>query len=124
VVIGVLCRNPFGDALQAAVRGETAHGRPLEIRQLRQLSEASSCHIVFISSSEEPRVREIVRALSGQAVLTVSDMDNFAREHGGMVRFVTVENKVTLRIHVERAKAIGLMIDSRLLRMAEIVRDE
>lgn len=124
VVIGVLGKNPFGDALRAAVEGETAHGRRIEIIQLPNPSAASSCHIVFISPSEEPRVREILQTLSGQAVLTVSDIDNFARAHGGMVRFVTLENKINIRIHLDRTKAAGLAINSRLLRMAEIVRDE
>jgi hypothetical protein len=50
-------------------------------------------------------------------------MDDFARGHGGMVRFVTAENRVTLRIHVDRAKEAGLTINSRLLRMVEIVKD-
>lgn len=124
VVIGVLGRNPFGDALRAAVEGETANGRRIEITQLAHPSAASSCHIVFISPSEEPRVREILQTLSGQAVLTVSDIEKFVRAHGGMVRFDTVENKITLIIHADRAKAAGLAINSRLLRMAEIVRDK
>jgi hypothetical protein len=40
-----------------------------------------------------------------------------------MVRFYTEENKVKLRINNETAKAAGLILDSRLLRMADIVEN-
>jgi hypothetical protein len=123
IVIGILGRDPFGDALRIAVRGETAQNRPITLRQLDRTEEAKGCHIVFISQSEAGRVRQITTALAGNSVLTVSDMENFVRVGGGMVRFYNVENKVNLRINNETARAAGLILDSRLLRMAEIIEN-
>jgi hypothetical protein len=124
IIIGVLGKNPFGEALPHAVRGESAQNRPIEIRELRRDDEAQACHIVFISRSEAQRVREITAGFARQSVLTVSDMDGFVISGGGMVQFLTEENNVNLRIHAERAKAGGLVLNSRLLRMAEIVKSE
>ena len=126
IIIGVLGRNPFGDALHLAVRGETAQERPIEILPLRpdEVNRARNCHVLFISKSEAARVKEITSALSGHSVLTVSDMDGFVVSGGGMVRFLTDQNKVTLRINVDTAKAERLVLNSRLLRMAEIVKSE
>ena len=123
ITIGILGRDPFGDSLRIAIRGETARNRSIELRQLRHVEEAKSCHILFISDSEGRRVREITTALAGHAVLTVSDMENFVRAGGGMVRFYNEQNRVNLRINNETAKAAGLVLDSRLLRMAQIVDD-
>ena len=126
IIIGVIGKNPFEDALHLAVRGETAQQRSIEVLLLRsdEVSRARDCHILFISKSEAPRVKAITSALSGHSVLTVSDMENFAIGGGGMVRFLTDQNKVTLRINVDTAKAAGLVLNSRLLRMAEIVKSE
>lgn len=124
VVIGVLGTNPFGEALPLAVRGETAQNRPIEIRELRRDEEAQRCHIVFISRSEASRAEQITGSLAGDSVLTVSDMEDFVIRKGGMVRFLTERNKVNLRINADAAKAAGLVLNSRLLRMAEIVKSE
>ena len=121
IIIGVMGENPFGDALLAAVQGETAHNRPLKIISVSSDEEARDCHILFICGSEERRIKRIIAALADHPVLTVSDIDDFARGHGGMVRFITLENKVNLRINVQRARAVGLTLHSRLLRMAEVV---
>ncbi|MGZ8920651.1 MAG: YfiR family protein, partial [Limisphaerales bacterium] len=51
-------------------------------------------------------------------------VDEFVTTGGGMVRFLIDQNKVNLRINLDTAKAAGLVLDSRLLRMAEIVRSE
>jgi hypothetical protein len=120
IIIGILGKDPFGDSLRIAVRGETAQNRPIALRQLERTEDAKACHIVFISQSEAARVRQITSALAGHSVLTVSDMENFVKVGGGMVRFYTVQNKVNLRINNDTAKAAGLVLDSRLLRMAEI----
>jgi len=78
------------------------------------------CHILFISRSERPRLEQILAHLQGRSVLTVSDLEDFARQ-GGVIRFVLVEDKVRLRINLEAAKAAGLTISSKLLRPAQIV---
>jgi hypothetical protein len=79
-------------------------------------------HVLFLAESEAGRAREYTRALSEAGVLTVSDMEEFVPERGGMVQFTNDGNKVNLRIDPERAKRAGLTINSRLLRMAEVVQ--
>jgi hypothetical protein len=79
-----------------------------------------TCHILFISQSESKRLEQIVAALKGRSILTVSDSDGFTR-YGGMIRFVTEKNKLRLRINLEAATAANLTISSKLLRPAEIV---
>ena len=122
VVIGVLGKNPFGDALGVAVRGETAQNRPIEIRPLRRDADSRACHILFICQSEAPRVRQITSSLAGVSTLTVSDMEGFVTSGAGMVRFKTEQNKVNLQINADAVKSAGLVVNSRLLRMAEIVK--
>ena len=120
VVIGVLGDDPFGAALDEAVRGEKAGSRPLVVQRFRRAEEVTDCHILFVSRSEEPRFADIFPRLARRSILTVGDSEGFAT-HGGMIRFVTERNKTRLRINVEAAKAAGLTLSSKLLRPAEIV---
>jgi hypothetical protein len=119
IVIGVLGENPFGDLLEAAVDGETAHGRKLVVKHYRQLEQINTCHVLYINFPDANQVKKVVSALSGKPILTVSDLDQFT-----MVRFRTEQNKVRLRIHYKAATAAKLVLDSRLLRAAEIIENE
>jgi hypothetical protein len=120
IVLCVLGDDPFGAALDDVVHGEVVNGRALAVRRIRSVEEATDCHILFVSRSERAHLDEILRRLKGRSVLTVSDMDDFARA-GGMIRFVTVDNKIRLRINVESARTAGLTISSKLLRPAHII---
>jgi YfiR/HmsC-like len=120
LVIGVLGEDPFGAYLDETVRGETVNDRPLTVRRYRQVEEIGGCHILFVSRSEQGRLGEILDSLKGRSVLTVSDANGFA-SRGGMIGFVTEENRIRLRVNLEVARAANLTISSKLLRPAQIV---
>lgn len=123
ITICVLGHDPFGAALDDIVQGEIVNGRPLEVQRYRSVAELGDCHILFIDRSEQSRLGEILAQLDGRSVLTVGDSDGFARR-GGMIRFMTVGNKIRLRVNLDAAQAAGLTISSKLLRPAEIVKSD
>jgi hypothetical protein len=120
IVIGILGEDPFGASLNEIVRGENVNGRPLAIAHYQRVEDIKACQILFISQSESRRLEEILASLKGRGILTVGDIDGFAKR-GGMIRFVIENNRVRFRIDVEAAKAANLTISSKLLRLAEIV---
>lgn len=124
IAICVLGENPFGDALDEAVRDETAHGRKFVVRHLLSVQEIKTCHILYISLSVARQVKEIIAALRSRSILTVSDIEGFTRSYDGMVRFLTEQNKINLRINLKAAMAARLVLDPRLLRAADIVGNE
>ena len=117
IVIGVLGTDPFDGTLDQAVSGERVNGRPIVVRRLTSVAEATGCHILYISSSEAPKLPQILDALKGRNVLTVSDLDDFMQS-GGMIRFVLVDQHVRLNINSRAAQAAGLTVSSKLLRAA------
>jgi hypothetical protein len=119
-VIGVLGTDPFGTALEGAIRGETLNGRSFVIERYRSVTEIRRCQILFISRSEAAHIGEIGAALAGHSILTVSDIEDPA-QRGVMIRFVAENNRIRLRINADAAKAAGLSISSKLLRPAELV---
>ncbi|MGH7544657.1 MAG: YfiR family protein, partial [Gemmatimonadota bacterium] len=120
LVIGVLGADPFEGFLDRTVLGEELRGRPFQVRRYRSADEITTCHILFIGARDGERVEQILRRLATRPILTVGDEDRFT-ERGGMIRFVTDQNRIRLRINVEAAQAAGLTISSKLLRLAEIV---
>ena len=121
VIIGILGEDPLGTFLDETVRGERLAQRPFEIRRYRELTDIQACNILFISRSESERVGQILAGLKNRPILTVSDGDDFAKR-GGMIQFVNDKNRIRLRINVEAAQAANIVISSKLLRVAEIVR--
>jgi hypothetical protein len=123
LIIGVLGEDPFGAQLDDAVRDEKIGLRPLVVRRYQRVDEIAECHLLFISGSEAGQLPKIMARLKGRSMLTVGDTAGFNRL-GGMVRFVTENNKIRLRINVEAAKAAGLVLSSKLLRPAMIFNPE
>jgi hypothetical protein len=121
IVICVAGDNPFGDALEAAIRGETAHGRPLALQYLRGVDPMKGCHIVYLSVPVTRQVKELSAALAGKSVLTVMDAETSPRSFNPMIRFVTANNKVKLLVNPKAVASARLVLDPRLLRAAEIV---
>jgi len=124
LVICVLGENPFGDALDAAVRGETAHGHRLAVQRMRGLDQIRACHMLFIFAAGPRQAKEITAALAGRSVLTVADGEALPSAYEAMVRFVTEQNKIKLLVNPKAAAAARLVFDPRLLRAAEIVGHE
>jgi hypothetical protein len=120
LVIGVLGSDPFGTTLDEIVRGETVNGRPLAVRRYESVEQIDACHILFIGRSHDKQLDSVLAALKERNVLTVGDFEGFARR-GGMIRFVTVGNKIRLRVNLAAAQDEKLTISSKLLRPAQIV---
>jgi len=120
LTIGVLGDDPFDAFLDKTVQGEKVNGHPLVIRRYRNIEDVKNCQVLFISRSENKRMERILAGLKGRNILTVGDMEGFVK-NGGVIRFVTEENKIHFRINLEVAKGAKLTISSKMLRLAEIV---
>jgi hypothetical protein len=120
LIIGVIGDDPFGSYLDDLVKGEKVNNHPLVVQRFRRVDEIKSCHVLFVSRSEAKQVDQILSNLRSRNILTVGDFEDFA-QRGGMIRFITENNKIRFRINVGVAKVAKLTISSKLLRAAEIV---
>jgi len=118
IVIGVLGADPFGRALEETVKGEAIQGHPLIIQHYHRADEIKTCHILFISQSENRYMEEIVRSLKAKPILTVADADGPVTAQV-IIRFIVENNKVHFRINQQAAVQAHLVLSSRLLRVGE-----
>ncbi len=123
IVIGVLGENPFGTYLDDLLKDEKVGGRPLAVRYCRTVDEAIGTHIIFVGRSEAAQFEPILAKFKGKPILTISDTETFIRA-GGMVRFGTEAGKVRLWINIDEAKANGVTISSKIVRLATLVTRE
>jgi len=119
--ICVLGKDPFGAVLDATLAGENIGGKSVVARRVAQAQEATNCRVVFISSSEEGRLKEILGVLDKASVLTVSDIPRFS-QHGGMIEFVLQGDRVRFEVNLASTAEAGLTLSSELLKVAVAVR--
>jgi hypothetical protein len=119
----VLCiagENPFGEFLNL-LKDKNIRGRKLVIRNTVDQNNLVTSHIIFIPASEEYRLTAVMSTVNGLPILTVSEIPAFA-QRGGMINFITVDNKIRFEINLDAAQHVGIQISSQLLKLARIVK--
>lgn len=120
IVICVLGDNSFGNLLGDAVNAKKVNGRQLVLREVKSVSETAGCHIVFIASSEQARLDEILGSLADHPVLTVSDGAPVANRNV-ILRLTVSDNRVRFEVDLSAARRAGLRLSSQLLKVASRV---
>lgn len=122
ILLCILGRDPFGSSLTSVALKKTVNGRPLLIFHPQNDKDVRGCQILYISSSERKATPQIFSTLDGSSVLTVGEMTQFAA-HGGMIQFSLADQQVRFDINLEAASRAGLKISSKLLVLAQIVKN-
>lgn len=114
--ICILGASAAGDAFDD-LNGQVVMGRKLEIVHLTSLSDVGRCAVLFIGSSEDRNIQRILRALRGTSILSIGDTTGFARQ-GVMINFYLDQKKVRFEVNAAAARQAGLIISSKLLKLA------
>jgi hypothetical protein len=127
IVLGVLGDDPFGKTLDEAVKGKMVAGHNLEVRRFRsfekdQMEGLKDCQILFISVSEQDKVREILSGLKDTHLLTVSEIDQFPMI-GGIIQFVQEGDNIGLALNPKKAVVAGLKLSSQLMMNAKLIME-
>ena len=122
LVIGVMGENPFGVYLEQTVSDEKINGHPLVVQYYKNTEDIKSCHILFINIRETKKLEQVLAAVQGRNILTVSEHPDFLKQEG-MIKFVTNNNKIKLQINMEACKESRMVLSSKLLRLAEIIKN-
>lgn len=118
--ICVVGQDPFGAALDHAVAGQAVGGRRVVVRRLQAVSGDPGCHVLYVGRSRAEPVVEVLRAVRGLPVLTVTD-DGQGTD-GGIVQFELREGRVRFSLDAAAAEASGLALSSKLQSLATRVR--
>jgi hypothetical protein len=122
LIVGVLGHGPVATVLDGLVMNETWHGRRVLLQHFSTPAEARNCHVLFIAGSEHARWRGMNSQFARRPILTICDAENFARQ-GGVLQLGIERNKLHLTVNLGVARANGLVISSKVLRLAEVIDD-
>ena len=123
IVICVLGRNPFGNALEEATSGKVVEGRGFAVREIAEAVPGCNCQMIFVSASERKRAASILEKLKSTGILTVGEMPGFAAE-GAVINLRLESGKVRFEINLDAAAQEHLKLSSKLLALSEIVKNE
>ena len=91
------------------------------IFQIVELPPKSRCQILFVTSSERQRFRSSAASLKGSAILTVGETPGFI-DDGGIINLKLEGGKIRFEINVDAADQAQLIVSSKLLSLAQIVK--
>jgi hypothetical protein len=121
--ICILGDDPFGGKLDALIANESIQGHPILIQRLPSASAATTCQIVYLGNSEDPRLAKDLAELQKKQILTVSSLPHFL-ERGGMIQFLVQSNRVRFSVNLVSTEQAGLELSSELLKVAVQVQSK
>ena len=121
--IGIVGKDPFGETLDKVLREKSVLERKFTITRFKDPGEIKGCHILFVPRTENDRLPKILEQVKESGVLTVGEEAAFARS-GGIINILIEEKKPKLEINPDAASAQKITINSKLLKVARIVKTE
>jgi hypothetical protein len=123
IELGILGDNPVTELLTETAIGKTVNGRAVIVHRFKEGQDPRICQILFVSSSQESHVLQILERVKGLPILTVSETNGFAQS-GGMINFFVEGNKVRLEINLDAAVRARLKISSKVIAVARLLSGE
>jgi hypothetical protein len=140
IIIGIIGEHPSEEAL-GTIKSKKVKGKNIVVKQFESFEELkksggndkaelagkiealTKCHLLFICSSEEEYLKEIINSVKDHSVLTVGEVKGFL-EAGGIINFLMEEKKIRFEVNIDAARQAELEIRSKLLRLAKRVVEE
>ncbi len=118
----ILGEDPFGLALELlAIR--RIGGRAVTIRRLETGGEAKGCHLLFLARDVSTSKEAALHDLAAPGRLLVGDTPGFA-SRGGVVNLFVDGAGIGFEINIEAAKRAALILNTQLLRLGQLIRDD
>jgi hypothetical protein len=109
--------SELGWALQS-ISGKKVNQQNITIREIKQSTEASNCHLLFIAESDNIETSRMIQSIALQPILTVTE-DLTLVDKGVMILLRPEGKRLVFEIDHNTAKKSQLNISSRLLRLAK-----
>lgn len=119
----VVCIQGTGETAESLLevaRTRKFKDRACELRRVRAGSDLATCHLLYISGSEASRLPQVLSAVAGKPILTVSDAPGFG-EKGVQINLYQEQQLMNFEINLGVVKKSKLQFSSKLLRLGRLV---
>lgn len=119
--IAVLGKNPFSTSLDELFSDMKIKGLNVEIIYTDEINDVLDANLVFISSSENKTVKDLITIISKKPILILSDSKGFC-ESGTHINMFKDNDYIRYEINDSAIANSGLSVSSLLLASAKIVK--
>jgi hypothetical protein len=104
-----------------SIEGKTIRNKTISVRHVSSLQQLKNCMVLFISGSEQAKLKNITVVSSKANILTIGDTEGFS-EKGVIINLYKQDNKIRFKVNLTAMEQAQLKISSNLLKLGEIVR--
>ena len=99
------------------LQGQVVRGSRVSVSLIKDAGDASGCSVLFVTENQSPRLPRVLERLGASPTLTIGDTDGYA-QRGVMINLFLENKRVRFEINEHRARAAGLRISTKLLKLA------
>jgi len=115
--------NQFGNQFDDIFKNITINNKKVKILYIDDIKSLKKSNILFIFDADPKELRKISTFIKDKHILTMSMMRGFA-QRDGMIEIDAYNQKLKLKINLQNVKREHIYINSALLRIAEIIKNE
>ena len=112
-VIGVYANDATVKEITGVLGIRKFNGKSIEVKKISSASQASNCHIVFVSASNGANIKKIKESANLKNTLVVSEKGHI--NNGASIAFVLENSKLKFKINETVCNASGLQVSKTLM---------
>ena len=120
LTVVVLSAAPLPE-FSAALSGKTVKGHPIVVQGHATLEKLGAPQVVFIAADASKQLRDVIKAMQGQPVLTVAEQATDGADLAGIAMGIS-DTRLTFEVNLDATETAGLQVSSGLLSLAKTVR--
>jgi hypothetical protein len=117
LVIGIFGHDPMTAEVRRVALGFDGSGTKFMIQEVTTVAAAGEVHLLFVPSSADGTVAELLEGLKDYPILTIGESEAF-QAAGGMIRFVREKDKIRFEIQTDSARRSKVRISAQLQKLA------
>jgi len=104
----------------SSLEGKPVGNMTVIVRHLDEGASAEGCHILFVAETESDGFDDWLSEVRHAQVITLAESEKWLQK-GVMVDLLLQENRIVFDVNVAAAREAGVVINSKLLRLARKV---
>jgi len=120
-VISVLGDSKIISELKNLASTKKVSGRPIIVKVVKDASELSDCHLLFISTAKSNQIKQVNEKFKGKPTLVVAERDGLTKKGAGVDFFMDEDESLKFGLNQKEVESHSIKVAGTLLKLAELV---
>jgi hypothetical protein len=113
---------PVADAISLSLADWPAGARAVNLSRVTVADVPDDCGVLYVADLDARSLSSVLAGLRGRSVLSVSTTEDFAKR-GGIIELFFDRGTMKFAVNPQAVERARLRVDSRVLKLARIVRE-